>query len=219
MTGAMQLVIGNKNYSSWSLRPWLVMQHFGIAFEEVRVNLRAPDRKAQILAHSAAGTVPALKQQDLIIGDSLAICEYLGDLHPDKGLWPRDLRARAVARAISAEMHSGFAPLRAHCPMDMIARTPMSNLPDDVGSNVTRIVEIWKNCRKEFGAGGDMLFGEFSIADAMYAPVASRFRTYVPDLSQYGDDGTAQAYVEAVHSLPAIERWIEEGRREIVQYG
>lgn len=209
-----RLVIGNKNTSSWSLRPWLVMTHFGIPFEEVRINLRAPDRREQILKHSPAGKVPVLWDGPLLIWDSLAIAEYLAEKNPGLGLWPKTSDARAVARSVSAEMHSGFQALREHCPMDFLGRAPKEDLVETAQNNIRRVVELWLDCRQRFGAKGPFLFSEFSIADAMYAPVASRFKTYVPDLAAYGDDGTAAAYVEALFQLPGMKAWGEGAREE-----
>lgn len=216
MTGnAYRLVIGNKHTSSWSLRPWLALKQAGIAFDEVRINLREPDMKEKILAHSRAGKVPVLWDGDLMIWDSLAIVEYVAEKNPGAGLWPADVSARAIARAVSAEMHSGFQPLREHCPMKILSSDPKAEFPETVDANIRRVVEIWKEARATFGAGGPFLFGAFSIADAMYAPVASRLKTYVPDLAAFGDDGTAAAYIEAIFALPAIEEWAEGARQEI----
>ncbi|HWE17983.1 MAG TPA: glutathione S-transferase family protein [Hyphomicrobiaceae bacterium] len=213
---AYKLVIGNKNTSSWSLRPWLVMRHAGIAFDEIGVDLRAPDAKAQILRHSPSGKVPALVAGGRVIWDSLAILEYLAESHPRSGLWPRAAATRALARCVSAEMHSGFQALREHCPMDFVLRAPKGRLPKPVAADVRRIVAIWRDCRGKHGSGGPFLLGRFSAADAMYAPVASRFRTYLPDLAPYGDDGAAQAYVETLFSLREMAQW-ESGAREEVQ--
>lgn len=210
-----RLVIGNKNTSSWSLRPWLALKQAGIDFTEVRINLRATDAKEQMLAHSPAGKVPVLWSGDLMIWDSLAILEYVAERHPDKALWPSDVRARAVARSVSAEMHSGFQPLREHCPMKILSQDPKPEHPDAVVANIRRIVELWMDSRKRFGGDGPFLFSRFSIADAMFAPVASRFRTYVADLGAFGDDGTAAAYVDTILSLPAIEEWIRGARAEV----
>ena len=210
-----RLVIGNKNTSSWSLRPWLAMTHAGLAFSEVNIDLRAADKKAQILARSPSGKVPALLIGDDVVWDSLAIIEVLAEAHPEAGLWPGARDARAHARCVAAEMHSGFQPLRQHCPMDFLARTPLATLSEEVAADVRRIVALWRGCRGRFGAGGPFLFGSFSAADAMYAPVASRFRTYLPDLAAYGDDGTAQAYVEALFALPAMMQWQAGARAEI----
>ena len=210
-----RLVIGNKNTSSWSLRPWLAMTHAGIAFGEVNIDLRAADAKAQILAQSPAGKVPALLAGGEIIWDSLAILEFLAEAHPEAGLWPASRDARAQARCVSAEMHSGFQALRQHCPMDFLASTPKAELAEEVAADVRRIVALWQDCRSRFGARGPFLFGAFSAADAMYAPVVSRFRTYLPNLAAYGDDGAAQAYVEALFALPAMMQWEEGARAEI----
>jgi len=210
-----RLVIGNKNTSSWSLRPWLAMRHAGLSFGEVNINLRDPDAKAQILAQSPAGKVPALLTGDRVIWDSLAILEFLAEAHPEAGFWPASRNARTVARSVSAEMHAGFQSLRQHCPMDFLARTPKTELADETAADVRRIVALWLDCRRAFGDGGSFLFGAFTAADAMYAPVASRFRTYLPDLAAYGDDGTAQAYVEALFALPSMLQWGQEARSEI----
>jgi glutathione S-transferase len=207
-----QLVIGDKNTSSWSLRPWLAMRHAAIPFREIGVKLRRPDTQAQILRYSPSGRVPTLLVGGQAIWDSLAILEYLAEAHPDAGLWPEARQARALARSAAAEMHSGFAALREHCPMDFLARSPMADLPDPVAADVRRIVALWRDCRRRHGGSGRFLFGAFSAADAMYGPVASRFRTYLPDLAPYGDDGTAQAYVEALFALPAMAEW-EQGAR------
>ena len=210
-----RLVIGNKNTSSWSLRPWLAMTHAGIAFSEVNIDLRAADAKAQILAQSPSGKVPALLAGDRVIWDSLAILEYLAEAHSETPLWPASRDARAQARCVSAEMHSGFQALRQHCPMDFLASTPKAELAEEVAADVRRIVALWQDCRSRFGARGPFLFGAFSAADAMYAPVVSRFRTYLPNLAAYGDDGAAQAYVEALFALPAMMQWEEGARAEI----
>jgi glutathione S-transferase len=210
-----RLVVGDKNTSSWSLRPWLALRQAGIPFQEVNIKLRQPDTKAQILRYSPAGKVPTLLIDDgQAIWDSLAILEYLAEAHPQARLWPDRRDARALARSVSAEMHSGFAALREHCPMELFARTPMAALPDAVAAEVRRIVAIWHDCRRRFGASGPLLFGGFTAADAMYAPVATRFRTYLPDLAPYDDDGTAQAYVDALFALPAMAEWEAGARRE-----
>jgi glutathione S-transferase len=219
---AYQLVIGSKNVSSWSLRAWLALVEAGIPFREISIALRRPESKAQILRYSPAGHVPILIVEAPVrqtIWDSLAILEFLAETHAEAVLWPRHQEARAHARAISAEMHAGFLELRQHCAMDLLARTPMRGLPEGVAGNVKRIVELWRQCRRRFGGAGDFLFGAFSAADAMYAPVASRFRTYLPDLGAFGDDGTAQAYVEAIFALPGMARWQEGARRELSSTG
>ena len=210
-----RLVIGNKVWSSWSLRPWLVLKRFAIPFEEVSVALRQADTRQQILAHSPAGKVPALWADDLMVWDSLAIIDVLADRHPDRGIWPADPAARAVARSAAAEMHSGFQALREHCPMDILAHAPRDTLPEPAELNITRVVALWLDCRHRFGSSGPFLFSDFSAADAMYAPVASRFKTYLPDLARYGDDGTAAQYVDAIFATPEMAEWIEGARREI----
>ena len=181
----------------------------------MNIDLRAADAKAQILAQSPSGKVPALLVGDDVIWDSLAILEFLAEAHPEAGLWPASRDARTQARCVSAEMHSGFQPLRQQCPMDFLARTPKAELAAEVAADVRRIVALWQDCRSRFGAGGPFLFGAFSAADAMYAPVASRFRTYLPNLAPYGDDGAAQAYVEALFALPAMLQWEPGARSEI----
>lgn len=216
MTAAIwRLVIGNKNTSSWSLRPWLALRRLGLPFEEIAIDLRAPDKKTRILAHSPSGKVPALRTDGLTIWDSLAILEYVAESHSHLGLWPRERQARAIARSASAEMHSGFQALREHCPMDLLGRAPMPVLPQAVAADVRRIVALWRDVRTRFGAAGPFLFGEFSAADAMFAPVASRFRTYLPELDTYGDDGTAAAYVEATFAMPEVAEWEAGARAEV----
>ena len=205
---AYRLVIGNKAWSSWSLRPWLLMKAFGLPFQEIEVALRQPGSKAEILKHSPAGKVPALLVGDLLVWDSLAIIECVADRHPDLAIWPKDPAARAIARSVSAEMHSGFQQLREHCPMDILATKPIEHLPETVELNVRRIIACWMDCRARFGQGGPYLFGAFSAADAMYAPVASRFKTYIPDLARYGDDGTAARYVDTIFAMPALSEWV-----------
>lgn len=209
-----RLVIGNLNTSSWSLRPWLAMTHFSIPFEEIRINLRASDRKARIFKHSPSGKVPALYHDDLMVWDSLAILEYLADRHPETPFWPSEPGARAIARSVSAEMHSGFLALRRHCPMKFLATQRMETFDDKVRLNIERIMVLWRDCRDRFGDNGPFLFSEFSIADAMYAPVASRLRTYVSDLAEFGDDGTAQAYMAALFAMPEMQQWGEAARAE-----
>jgi glutathione S-transferase len=215
---AYTLVIGSKNVSSWSLRPWLALTEAGIPFREVSIALRQPQTKLEILKYSPSGHVPVLlveaDREPERIWDSLAILEYLTEAHPEARLWPQQRQARAHARAIAAEMHAGFRELREHCPMDLLARNPMRSLPDSVAANVRRILELWRASRRRFGGTGEFLFGAFSAADAMYAPVASRFRTYLPDLARYGDDGTAQAYVESIFALPSLAKWAAGARSE-----
>ncbi len=210
-----RLVIGNKNWSSWSLRPWLAMRRARLPFDEINVRLRLPESKAEILKHSPSGMVPTLLDGDLAVWDSLAILEYLSDRHPEAELWPRGSRERAIARSASAEMHSGFMALRQHCSMELLARLPRASLPPEVEADVRRIVALWRECRGRSGGEGPFLFSQFTAADAMYAPVASRFRTYISDLARYGDDGTAQAYVEAIFAMPEMEAWAQGARAEM----
>lgn len=210
-----RLVIGNKAWSSWSLRPWLLMKRFAIPFEEVNVTLRQPGSKSAILAHSAAGKVPALYAGDVLVWDSLAIIDTLADRYPEHQIWPLDPDARAVARSVSAEMHAGFQALREQCPMDILARKPVDVLNETAELNVRRVIAIWQDCRRRFGQTGPFLFGGFSAADAMYAPVASRFKTYLPDLTLYGDDGSARAYVDTIFSMPELKAWMAEAAQEI----
>lgn len=215
VTERYRLVIGNKNWSSWSLRPWLAMKRLAVPFEEINIRLRRPDSKEQLLKYCPSGLVPTLLKGDLAIWDSFAILDYLAEQYRDVELWPRDPAARAIARSVSAEMHSGFQALRENCPMELLAHSPQSTLPPAVELDIHRIVTIWRDCRTHFGSGGPFLFGQFSAADAMYAPVASRFRTYVDDLTRYGDDGSARAYVEAIFAMPEIAEWAEGARAEM----
>lgn len=203
------LVIGNKAYSSWSLRPWLLMRHAGIDFEEVRLPLYTEQWNGRIAQYSPSGKVPALIDGEVRVWDSLAICEYLAERHPQRQLWPAERVARAAARAVSAEMHSGFRDLRASMPMNVRRTLPGHGRTPGALQDIARIRALWKDCRARFGDGGPFLFGGFSIADAMYAPVASRFRTYAVEL-----DPVCQAYVETIHSLPAMRRWIAEAEAE-----
>ena len=203
------LVIGNKAYSSWSLRPWLLMKQAGIGFEEIRLSLYAEGAKQKLLQHSPTGKVPVLKDGDLTVWDSLAMCEYLAERHPEKQLWPTQPAARARARSISAEMHSGFANLRNQMPMHVRREIPGRARTPDVAAEVARIEAIWNECRSRYGADGPFLFGAFSIADAMYAPVASRFRTYGVALA-----GAGAQYVAAIHALPAMREWIADAHAE-----
>ncbi|MGE3064040.1 MAG: glutathione S-transferase family protein [Hyphomicrobiaceae bacterium] len=214
MASPCKLVIGNKNTSSWSLRPWLALRRCSILFEEININLRAADKVAQIARYSPSGKVPALLVGKTVIWDSLAILEYLAETHPGAGLWPAEAMARANARSVAAEMHSGFQALREHCPMDFLGRAPKATLPAAVAADVTRIVALWREVRGHHGEAGPYLFGTFTAADAMYAPVASRFRTYLPDLGPYGDDGTAQAYVDALFAMPEMQDWAKGAKSE-----
>ncbi|NVO13926.1 MAG: glutathione S-transferase family protein [Rhodoplanes sp.] len=210
---SLQLVIGNKNYSSWSLRPWIAMTVAGLPFEEIVVPLGGPEFKATVGRHSGTGKVPVLIDGDVPVWESLAILEYLADKFPEAHLWPADRVARAHARTIATEMHAGFAALRKALPMNF-SRPPMRRpLGDDVRRDIARIEAIWRDCRKRFGersaAGGPFLFGRFGAADAMYAPVVSRFHTYAVEVGP-----EAKAYMAAMMALPAWVSWTTAALRE-----
>jgi glutathione S-transferase len=198
----LTLVIGNKNYSSWSLRPWIAMKVAGIPFAEELIPLYEPGSRERVLAFSPAGKVPVLVDGTLHIWESLAIIEHLADAFPDAGLWPSETDARGHARTVAAEMHAGFAPLRRHLPMNMWRPVGRRELPPEVADNVRRIDTIWTDCRTRFSRGGAFLFGPFTGADAMYAPVVSRFATYGVEVGPQ-----ARAYMEAVMALPAWGEW------------
>jgi glutathione S-transferase len=215
--GNYTLVIGDKNYSSWSLRPWLALKQCGIPFAEERIRLRQPNTKAEILRHSPAGKVPVLNTQLGVVWDSLAILEYLAERHPEQRLWPENAEARAAARSISAEMHSGFATLRNDMRMDLLGHLPAPPIGSQLEADISRIIAIWKDTRARFGKSGPFLFGDFTNADAMYAPVATRFRTYGVDLSRFGDDGTAAAYGKTLFELPAMADWTGGAAAEMAE--
>ena len=211
------LVIGNKNYSSWSLRAWLALRLGRVDFEEVRIALDQPQTKSEILARSPSGKVPCLIDGPLVVWDSLAICETVNERCVAGTLWPADADARAQARAVSAEMHSGFAALRTHMPMDIRAHRPERGATalqrSDVAADVARIQSIWTDCLSR--SSGPLLFGRFTIADAFYAPVVTRFRTYGVALSP-----VLSAYCDAVLALPAMREWVEaaQAETEIIDY-
>jgi glutathione S-transferase len=207
------LVIGDKAWSSWSLRPWLAAKVAKVPFREVQVSLRQPDTPEQIARHSPSKRVPVLRRGSLTIWDSFAICEYLAEIAPEACLWPGDASARAVARSVSAEMHSGFHALRKEFPMDFHARIEGQIPSDQAKTDISRITAIWRESRYGFGTNGSFLFGAFTIADAMYAPVATRFRTYGIDLAEFGDDGTAAEYAETLLSMPEMQEWGEDAAR------
>jgi glutathione S-transferase len=209
----MKLVIGNKNYSTWSLRPWLLLRQAGIAFDEELITFGSSDFSARVKRHSPAGKVPVLIDGDLVIWDSLAIAEYVAEKFPDKGLWPDATAARALARSISAEMHSGFADLRSR--MTMNCQTHFSNVLFDVKvrREVARIVDIWQDARQRFGGAGPFLFGRFTVADAFFAPVTVRFAGYGVELP-----AVARQYVDTIQALPAMQQWLTEARAETEFY-
>ncbi len=198
----LHLVVGNKNYSSWSFRPWLALRAAGIPFAETVIPLYAPGSKEQFLALSPAGKVPILQDGAVTVWESLAILEYAAEKFPEAGLWPRDPATRAHARAIASEMHAGFAPLRSQLPMNMRRPVKKLALNAEAAANVARIDAMWSDCRARFGDGGPFLFGAFSAADAMYAPVVSRFQTYDVDVG-----AASAAYMQAMTALPAWQEW------------
>jgi glutathione S-transferase len=203
----LHLIIGNKNYSSWSLRPWVLMRHLGLTFRETVVPLDRPETRQQIAQYGPSGRVPVLHHGPLVIWDSLAICEYLAEI--SARAWPAAQPARAVARSVAAEMHSGFTSLRSEWPMNARAcgrRTPVT---PELAADIARIDAIWSHCRQQFGQAGRWLFGSYTAADAMYAPVVLRFNTYGAQLSQ-----TAASYVATALEDPALQDWITAARGE-----
>jgi glutathione S-transferase len=206
----LTIYLGNKNYASWSLRAWLVLKRTRIAFDEVVIPLYEPTSRQTVLKYSPSGKVPALRHGDLTVWDSLAICEYLADSFPALDLWPKDSTARALARSVSAEMHAGFQALRRHLPMNVRSSFPGRGVTPEVQADINRIMAIWRDCRGRFGEGrGAFLFGNFTIADAMYAPVVSRFRTYRIDLER-----DSQAYCDTILALPEMQEWAAAARNE-----
>ena len=205
----LTLVIGNKNYSSWSLRPWVFMRHHRIDFEEKRVALFTESTAAELAAYGSDFKVPILKDGDLVVWDSLAILEYVSETCLGSDGWPRQAQARAVARSISAEMHSSFVHVRSELPMNCRRQFHNIKLSPMAEREIDRIKSVWRDCRSRFGREGEWLFGQYSIADAMFAPVALRFHGYNIPLS-----GVEKAYVQSVLRQPAIIEWMEAGRLE-----
>jgi glutathione S-transferase len=199
---ALTLVIGNKNYSSWSLRPWMAMKVAGIAFDEVLIPLRTDDFKRRALQTSGTGKVPALVDGAVTVWETLAILEYLHERFPSAGLWPAEATARAHARTIAAEMHAGFMPLRRDCPMNLWHPPFQKALAEDAAADVTRLDAMWTDCRRRFGEGGPFLFGAFGAADAMYTPVVARLHTYGIAVGAASRD-----YMAATMALPAWKEW------------
>jgi glutathione S-transferase len=206
----LTIYLGNKNYSSWSLRAWLALKATGQEFAEEVIPLFQPGSKETLLKYSPNGKVPVLHDGERVVWDSLAICGYLGDIFPDAGLWPADPAAKALARSISAEMHAGFPELRAQFPMNIRSSFPGREFSSDAQADINRVMAIWRTCRNRHGEGnGDFLFGPFTIADAMYAPVATRFRTYKIDVEREAD-----AYCDAIMALPAMQEWVAAANDE-----
>jgi glutathione S-transferase len=204
---AITIYLGNKNYSSWSLRPWLALKHAGAAFDEEVIALDQAETKSSIRRHSPTGLVPCLVHGEVVVWESLAICEYLAEAFPAAGLWPKDVSTRAYARAIATEMHGGFAAMRKAMPMDIRSRHPLGERLAYCRGDVDRVTALWREARQRFGArgangAGPFLLGGFSIADAMYAPVTTRFTTYGVPL-----DPVCTAYVEAVRQWPPMQEW------------
>ena len=206
---SLKLAIANKNYSSWSMRPWVLLTQTGIAFEEIQLKFSDAGGVPGIEAYSPARQVPVLIVDGEPVWDSLAICETVAELFPQKRLWPADARPRQIARSICAEMHAGFRSLRDAMPMNIRASQPGKGMSPAVQKDIDRIVQIWESCRARYGADGDLLFGQFTAADAYYAPVATRFSTYAVALPP-----AAQRYADALLALPAVREWMAQARRE-----
>jgi glutathione S-transferase len=195
------LVIGNKLYSSWSMRPWLLLKHFGVAFDEIVIPLDTPNTKSQILKHSPAGKVPVLIDGDVTVFETIAIMEYAGDALGARS-WPEDRKARAMARSVAAEMHAGFSALRSGCPVNLGKKFPQRDRGPAISREVARFAEIVRQARARFAQGGPFLFGAFGAADAMFAPLATRLETY-----SIAVDPQTRAYVDAILALPAFQEW------------
>ena len=201
----MEILIGDKNISSWSMRPWLALKRLGQPFGETLVTLREPDTSAKLQAYSPSGQVPVLRDGDLAVWDSLAICEYLNDRFPGARLWSADLAARASGRAAVAQMHSSFASLRGECPMDLTAEPEVIELTEATAGDVRKMVRLWT--RLMDASGGPFLLGGWSIADAYFTPVATRFRTYAVPLEDFGDDGRCARYAGLLLQQPEFLEW------------
>lgn len=206
---SLHLVVGNKNFSSWSMRPWVALRQAGIPFRETVILLDTPTAREEKLAHSPAGKVPILHDGEVTVWDSLAICEYLAETHPEENLWPADPAARAQARSICAEMHAGFNDLRKDLPMNCRARKRTGELSAGTRADLDRIATMWTETRKSFGKGGAFLFGAPTIADAFYAPVASRMRTYGIE-----PGGEVTVYRDALLTSPAVQQWHTDAAAE-----
>ena len=209
----LKLVIGNKAYSSWSLRPWILLAHMHIPFEEVQINIYDDKGKRALRKHAPTGKVPALYDGDIHVWESLAIMEYIHEKYPDKNIWPKNKAARAHARAIANEMHAGFQGLRQHCPTNFVREVRKRELTEAAAKDVARLEAMWADARKRFGKnakpGGPFLFGKFSAADAMFAPVVNRLNIYDVKVKK-----ETRAYMEAIRALPAWAAWHEEAAKE-----
>jgi glutathione S-transferase len=205
----LKLVIGNKAYSSWSLRPWILLAHMHIPFEEVAINIYEDKGKRAMRKHAPTGKVPVLYDGDIHVWESLAIMEYVAEKYPDKGIWPKNKAARAHARALANEMHAGFQSLRQHCPTNFVREVKKRELTEGAAKDVARLEAMWADARKRFGKGGPFLFGKFSAADAMFAPVVNRLHVYDVKVKK----GTRE-YMEAIRALPAWVAWHEEAAKE-----
>ena len=208
----MEIVIGTRKWSSWSMRPWLALKRTGAPFSETLIQLRQVGLSEEIGKHSPSNLVPVLKDGDLVLWDSLAICEYLHEAYPDAGLWPADKALRALGRSVAAEMHSGFGALRKDCPMALEETPRVVELSEAVQDDVRKIAARWNQLLER--SGGPFLLGAWSIADAFYTPVATRFRTYGVRLGDYGDAGPAQAYCERLLVTPEYLAWERDALAE-----
>ena len=205
----LKLVVANKAYSSWSLRPWILLAHFKIPFEEVVIQMAQPETREVMLRYAPTGKCPSLHDGKISVWESLAIMEYVAELYPEKAIWPRGKAARAHARSIANEMHAGFRPLREACPTNFRRAPRAIALSDAVKADVARIEAAWADARDAFGKAGPFLYGRFSAADAMYAPVVNRFHTYVVPVQP-----ATRAYMDAIMALPAWKAWIADGEAE-----
>jgi glutathione S-transferase len=210
----MELVIGDYRWSSWSMRPWLVLRHAGVEFAEQAVRLNQAETHDEILKHSPSGLVPALKVDGEVIWDSMAIAVWAAETFPEAGMWPSNAHARWLARACACEMHSGFAALRKQCPMDLQAKTTLAPSAE-TSADLRRLTSLWREMRGRFGQDGPYLFGNWSMPDAFFTPVATRVRSYGLDLSAHGDeDGVAQAYVDTLLANPDFLEWERRAKAE-----
>jgi len=203
----MRMVIGTRKWSSWSMRPWLVARRAGLQVEDILVTLRTPETSRTLEPYSPSAQCPVLIDGDLKVWDSLAVCEYLAEKAPDRALWPRDPAARALARSACAQMHGGFQSLRGECPVDLSAPVATLELTEATQDDVRKMIRLWRTLKQGYGQGGPFLMGQWSIVDAYFTPVATRFRTYNVDLSDYGDDGFAAPWVALALQQPEYLEW------------